>query len=174
MRGRWDPVNEAIHAGVVQHHAGRHAGRRRSRRSASPPRPRGMLDPRSPPPNRKIPHGRRYRNTRYRPVRHAVRLQVGLRDRHRDGLRAQGAERGHHPPDLRPQGGAGMAAGMAAEGLRGVAEDGGAALGARRSSADRLPGPPLLRRAEEEGRPEEPGRGRSRTAARPTRSSASR
>ena len=33
-----------------------------------------------------------------------------------------------------------------------------------RSSADRLPGHPLLRRAEEEGRAEEPRRGRSRIA----------
>ena len=39
-----------------------------------------------------------------------------------------------------------------------------AALGARRASADRLPGPALLRGAEEEGRAEEPGRGRSRAA----------
>ena len=41
--------------------------------------------------------------------------------------------------------------------------DAGAALGARRASADRLPGPALLRGAEEEAGAEEPGRGRSRS-----------
>ena len=47
---------------------------------------------------------------------------------------------------------------------RRLAADGGAALGARRARADRLPGPSLLRRAEEEARAEEPGRGRSGAA----------
>ncbi len=44
-----------------------------------------------------------------------------------------------------------MAAGLAPEGLCRVADDGGAALGEAALSADRLPGPALLRRAEEEG-----------------------
>ena len=96
--------------------------------------------------------------------RHPVRLQVGLGDRHRDGPRAQGAERGHHPADLGAQGGARLAAGMAAEGVRRLAADDRAALGARRACADRLPGPALLRRAEEEAGAEEPGRGRSGAA----------
>ena len=45
-----------------------------------------------------------------------------------------------------------LAAGMAAEGLRAVEDDGGAALGRGEVPADRLPGRLLLRRAEEEGR----------------------
>ena len=55
--------------------------------------------------------------------------------------------------DLRPQAGAGLAAGMAAEGVCRLAADGGAALGAGRAPGDRLPGPALLRRAEEEAGP---------------------
>ena len=62
------------------------------------------------------------------------------------------------------QGGARLAAGVAAEGVRRLAADDRAALGARRSSADRLSGPALLRGAEEEAGAEEPGRGRSGTA----------
>ena len=63
------------------------------------------------------------------------------------------------------QGGARLAAGMAAEGVRRLAADDRAALGARRACADRLPGPALLCGAEEEAGTEEPGRGRSGAAA---------
>src|ERR1700733_15006700 len=53
---------------------------------------------------------------------------------------------------------------MAPEGLCRLVEDGGAAMGSGRSSADRLPGPALLCGAEKEGWAEEPRRGRSRVA----------
>src|SRR6185295_19216708 len=57
------------------------------------------------------------------------------------------------------------AAGMAAEGVRRLAADDRAALGARRTRADRLPGPALLCGTEEEAGTEEPRRGRSGAAA---------
>ena len=68
-----------------------------------------------------------------------------------------------------------MAARVAAQGLPPLAHDEGADLAERPLPADRLPGDRLLLGAQaEEGRAEEPGRGRSRSCSRPTRSSASR
>ena len=49
MRGRWDPVNEAIQQALTDHHPGRHAG---GRDPAGVPRP-GRSRP-FPPPNRTI------------------------------------------------------------------------------------------------------------------------
>ena len=146
-------------SGAVHHHPGRHAGNHATSRL-----------PRAPPlccvAACRI--GRSYacshRNARHRPIRYPVRLQMGLGDDDRDGPRAERAERGHHPSDLLPQGGAFLDAGLAPEGVCGLEDDGGAEVGEGASPADRLPGPPLLRRPEEEAGAEVAGRGRSRTA----------
>ncbi len=57
-----------------------------------------------------------------------------------------------------------MAARVAPQGLPPLAEDEGADLAQRAVPADRLPGPPLLRRAQAEDRAQEPRRGRPRAA----------
>ncbi len=63
---------------------------------------------------------------------------------------------------------------VAARGLSPLADDGRAEMGARRLSADRLPGPPLFRGAEDRRGAEVARRGRSGAPARPTQSSAFR
>ena len=79
-------------------------------------------------------------------------LQVRLLQRHRDRVRAEGAERGHRPADLGEERRAGVADRVAAEGLPALAADGPpAGLGDARPAGDRLPGPVLLRPAEEHG-----------------------
>ena len=113
------PVPRPLGPGERRHHARRStaislADMRRRRRPARPPRRSPDRRRRS---GRRIGrsrHARRRRNARHRPVRHPVRLQMGLRDRHRDGPRAQGPERGHHPPDLGAEGRARLAARLAA------------------------------------------------------------
>ena len=112
MRGRWDPVNEAIQQALstitladMQEAAIPRAFRIPATAVARPP------------PNRTHLMSAATETLDTVQSRHPVRLQVGLGDRHRDGPRAQGAERGHHPADLRAQGGARLAAGLAAEGV---------------------------------------------------------
>ena len=114
--------------------------------------------------HRKSSHGNAYRAVQAGRRRDRGPLQVRLRHRHRIRARAAGAQRRHRPVHLRKEERTGLDAGMAARGLSAVEEDGGAALGARPSHADRLPGRVLLRRAQEEGRAQDPGRGRSQAA----------
>ena len=74
----------------------------------------------------------------------------------------QGAQRGRRPAHLAEEGGAGVAARMAPEGVPAVADDEGADLAERQVRADQLPGHRLLLGAEEEEGAEQPRRGRSR------------
>ena len=165
MRGRWDPVNEAIQQALSSHHPGRHAGRCRHPAASSGCR---QLDPRSPPFNR-LPN----------------RIPMPADTETLDTVQSvtqSGYKWGFETDiemDVAP---------------KGLSEDIIRLISARKEEPDwmlewrlkayaawlkmeephwarvehpphRLPGHPLLRRAEEEGRPEKPGRGRSRTAA---------
>ena len=90
------------------------------------------------------------------------KLQARLRHRHRPGLRAQGPERRHRPLHLGQEERAGVDAGTggwtpSSAGWR-MEEPDWAKV---QLPADRLPGQLLLRRAQGEGRAEEPRRGRS-------------
>ncbi len=107
-------------------------------------------------------HARRQADHRTR--RDAGALQARLRHRRRPGVRAEGALRGDRPLHLGPEGRAGLDAGVAARRVRALAGAGRAGVGAGPLPAHRLPGQLLLRRAQEEGRSEEPGRGRSGAA----------
>ena len=93
-------------------------------------------------------------------------LRMGLRLRHRAGIRAQGPERRHRPLHLGQEERARVDARLAAQGLSRLARDGGGQLGQARHPRDRLPGRLLLRRAQGEAEARQPRRGRSRNPAR--------
>ena len=100
---------------------------------------------------------------------------MGLRHRHRSRYHPARPERGRHPPDFRQKERAGVAAGMAPEGLPPLAHDEGAHLGQRPLPADRLPGHHLLLRRPRPRRTAPRASTRSiRSCSKPTRSSASR
>src|SRR5260221_682759 len=75
------------------------------------------------------------------------------------------AQRGSHPVHLGKEGRTGMVARMAFARLRGVACHDGAQMGDGQLPRHRFPGRLLLFRAQAEGGPDEPRRGRSRTFA---------
>ncbi len=101
-------------------------------------------------------------------------VQVWLRDADRIRQGPQGPVRRHGPLHLGEEERAGMDAGLAARRLPALADHARAEMGQGRIRSDRLPGPLLLLRAEEEGRAEVARRDRSRKFCAPTRSSAFR
>ena len=103
---------------------------------------------------------------RTRPPRSSPGLRVGLRLRHRAGVRAQGPQRRHRPLHLGQEERARVDARLAAQGLSRLARDGGGQLGQARHPRDRLPGRLLLRRAQGEAEARVARRGRSRNPAR--------
>ena len=106
-----------------------------------------------------------------------VGAEVPARLRHRHRVRHGAARpgRGRHPADLAQEGRARVHARVAAEGLPPLADDAGAALGARAHRADRLPGDLLLLGAASRRRTGRRAWTRStRSCSRPTRSSAFR
>ena len=151
-RPNWAAVNDVIHAGALEADA----------RGDDPARPGAPALPGSAPPVGRLsipgaPHHELERS----PLR-ADEPGVPARVRHRrrvGGLPARprrGDRRGH----LGQEEGAAVAPRLAPEGLPPLARDDRAEVGEGLLPADRLPGDPLLRRAEvDEGRPEEP-RGR--------------
>src|SRR5680860_94289 len=92
-------------------------------------------------------------------------VQIRLHHRHRVGQGAEGSVRGGGALYLGQEGGARMAAQLAARSLSPLAHHDRADLGERASPQDRLPGALLLLRAQEHRRAEEPGRRRSGAAA---------
>ena len=99
---------------------------------------------------------------------------MGLRFRHRAGIRAQGPERRHRPLHLGQEERARVDARLAPQGLSRLARDGGGQLGQARHPRDRLPGRLLLRRAQGEAQARSAWTSSIPKSSASTRSSASR
>ena len=101
-------------------------------------------------------------------------ISVRVRHRHRVGHASSWVERGRGARDFKEEGRARVAARVAPEGVPPLADDDRAALVERQVRADRLPGDQLLLGAQEREAAAVARRGRSRSSARRTTSSAFR